>query len=283
MRRLRWLLLLAPVALSAQAPLKAFRAASDVSMRIWLPAGTLRVEVWDRDSIQVRGTVARGGHLYAGGSGPSAKIGVDWDDHTRTDTPHGDLVVTVPRKAHVWVKMTDGDVDVTGTAGEVEVITVTGQIGVHKAQGVVSVETIDAGIVLEQDSGEIRVRSGGGQVMLSRLFGTISVATVGANVWLEGPAIPDTRIETISGAITVSGAVAHNALVDLETHSGKVTLSFGGSPVPGLALTSRAGTVRNPVGNGSAAFGKIIAYSFKGDINVIPAKGIEAKKTNTPP
>ena len=140
---------LVPVLLRAQTPVSAMYAvSSDVSLRIWVPEGTVRVDVWDHDSVRVTGTVVRGAHYFGGGSGGGAKFGVEWDDHNRTTLPHADFVVTVPRKAKVWVKMTDGDIVAANTAGEFEAITVTGSIVVQDAKGVVSVETIDANVTL---------------------------------------------------------------------------------------------------------------------------------------
>lgn len=284
MRRLiAAMLFFLPMIVAAQAPLKAFRATSDVAMRIWLPAGTVKVEVWDRDSIEVHGKVGRGAHLYAGGSGPSAKVGIDWDDHANTAIPHGDLVVTVPRKARVWVKMTDGDVVAVGTEGELDVITVTGSIAVREARGVVSVETIDANVTLLRVAGEMRLRSGSGQVMLMDVHGPLTATAVGGLVWLEGKQLQDARIETISGRITVAGTLLPRALIELESHSGTIGLSLVPGTVPALALKSRTGTVWNRIGSGNPAFGRITANSFKGDINVPAGGGIEAGKAHTPP
>ena len=282
--RLVGICVVCPVLLGAQAPVSAMYAVSpDVSMRIWVPEGTVRVEVWDRDSVRVTGSVVRGAHFFGGGSGQSAKFGVEWDDHNRTALPHGEFVVTVPRKAHVWVKMTNGTVTATGTAGEFEAITVSGSIAVQDAKGVVSVETIDATVTLARIAGEVRARGGSGPVILKQIDGTLTVATVSGSVDLTGSAMQDARIETIGGRVTVRGTVAHDALLDLETHSGTVSLYVDRGAVPSLALSSRGGVVKNPVGAGNATSGKIAARSFKGDVNVTAVTGIEGKKGSTPP
>ncbi|MES1259638.1 MAG: hypothetical protein ABUL71_03515, partial [Gemmatimonadota bacterium] len=80
-------LLAAPVVARGQVPLKAFAVGSEVSMRVYVPGGKVKIVVWDRDSLVVTGSVARGAHLFAGGSGLSAKLGVDWDDRTNTALP----------------------------------------------------------------------------------------------------------------------------------------------------------------------------------------------------
>ena len=278
------LLLLLPAPLVAQLPVPhGFAASSNVSMRIWVPAGRVRVETWDRDSIGVSGTVDKNAHFFGAGGGTGAKLGIENIDPKDTRMARGDLVVTVPRNAHVWVKMTDGDVIATHTAGELEVITVTGTITVQDASGVVSVETIDATVKIAGITGEVRARSGGGRLALAQIHGTLTAATVSGTIELTGAGMPDARLETIGGPITVRSTVARGALLDLETHNGPIALYLDRSIVPALTLASRSGAVKNGLGLGYVGAGRINARSFSGDINVFAATGIEGKMANTPP
>ena len=284
----RWFgftLLLAPWSLAAQLALPYRLAVTpDVSMRIWVPSGTVRVDTWDRDSIRITGTVGPASRFFAGGTGRAAKLGVESVDLKQTALPSADLVVTVPRQAHVWIKMTDGRVTAAHTAGELEVITVTGTITVQDAAGVVSVETIDAGVSLARITGDVRVRSGGGRITLAGIDATLTAATVGGAIDLTGSSMQDGRLETIGGAITVRGTVATEALLELETHSGPITLVVDPASMPMLGLSSRAGTVRNPLTKVKGiTSGRITAHSFKGDVNVVVGRGIEGGKVITPP
>lgn len=278
------LALLVPAGANAQLPLPhRFVASANVSLRIWVPSGTVRVETWDRDSIMVTGTIAKSAHFYGGGSGRGAKLGIENNDPKDTRMARGDLVVTVPRKAHVWVKMTDGEVLATHTAGELEVITVAGSITIQDASGVVSVETIDAAVKIAGVSGEVRVRGGGGNVELAEIHGTLTVATVSGKVDLSGASMPDARIETIGGRVALTGGVMPTALVEVETHNGGVVLSLNPVAVPWLTLSTRGGVVRNNLGAGSIKAGRINVRSFSGNINVFTAPGIELKKIKMPP
>jgi DUF4097 and DUF4098 domain-containing protein YvlB len=285
MRRLRLCLLLAlPAPLAAQITLPGtFAAAGDVSMRVWLPAGTVRVEAWERDSIRVAGRLAKGARFYGAGGLRGAKIGVDNLDPGNRNLPRADLVVTVPRKAHLWVKMTDGAVVATGTGGELEIITVSGTITVRDAAGVVSVETIDAAVTLTGITGEVRVRGGGGRISLAQIHGTLTAASVSGAIELSGSPMGDARIETIGGPIAVRGTVARGALLDLETHSGPIGLLLARGAVPALELSSRAGKVSNGAGAGTIEAGRITARSFKGDINATASSGITVTKPLPPP
>ena len=283
---MRWIALVflcAPAPIAAQASVsRAYVVLPTVSMRIWVPAGSVRVETWERDSIRVQGTTAKSTHFFGAGSGAGAKFGVENDDPAMDAPAHGDLVVTVPRRAHSWVKMTDGQVVAAGTAGQLDVITVTGSIAIQDAQGVVSVETIDANTTITRAAGEIRARSGGGRITLADIRGTLTAVTVGGAIDLTGQALEDSRLETIDGPITVHATVAPEAVLDLETHSGAITLYLDRKALPSLDLASRAGAVKNPLGAGTSTGGRIVARSFKGNINVTAATGIEGRKPTAP-
>jgi hypothetical protein len=268
-RRFWWFAVLWPALLSAQESLPhGFAVARDVSLRIWLPAGTVRLETWDRDSIRVTGSAGKGARYFGGGAGHAAKLGVDNIDPKVTTLAQGNLVVTVPRNAHVWIKMTDGAVVASGTTGEIEVITVAGSVTVQDAAGVVSVETIDAKVSLARINGAVRARTGGGPLTLQQIQGTLTATTVGGTVDLTGTPMQDSRIESIGGGITVRGTVAPDAMVTLDTHSGPITLVLDPAALPALGLSSRSGSISNPLGKGNSSAGRIVAHSFKGAISV---------------
>jgi hypothetical protein len=276
--------LCAPLPTTAQAVVShGYAVFPTVSMRIWVPAGSVRVEAWDRDSIRVQGTTVRGTHFFGAGGGAGAKLGVENDDPAIDLPAHADLVVTVPRLAHVWVKMTDGQVVAAGTAGQLDVITVAGTIAIQDARGVVSVETIDANTTLARAAGDVRARSGGGRITLTDIRGTLTAVTVNGAIDLTGAALEDSRLETIGGPIAVHATLAPESLLDLETHSGTITLYLDRKALPSLDLSSRAGVVKNPLGTGSNSGGRIVARSFKGNINVVVATGIEGRKPTAPP
>ena len=82
---------------------RGWTAAANVALRIWLPAGSVTVECWDRDSIDVRGTVA-GKSLFFGGiaaDGSSGKFGVEPQRRDDPRLPSAELRVMVPRRARI--------------------------------------------------------------------------------------------------------------------------------------------------------------------------------------
>lgn len=246
---------------------RGFPASADVTMRIYIPAGRLRLSVWARDSIHVRGTLGDAAAFFGGGSRTHVKLGVEPKVTGDTRLPEVDWEVSVPRGARVWVKMIDGEIDATGTTGELELYTVRGQITVRDVAGVTSIESIDAAVTVRRARGDLRVRGSRGAVVLDDVKGTVSVATVSGPVSLTG-VVADGRVETIGGGIAFTGGSLGGAMLELQSHAGAITLSLDAKRAPLLDLSSRAGPVQGSQVVGAKAHGQLVARSFKGRISV---------------
>ena len=246
---------------------RAFSANADVSMRIFVPAGHVRVRVWKRDSIVIRGTSGKNTTFFGGGSGAGVKFGVESRSMGADSLPDADWEVTVPVGAHVWVKMIDGALDVIGTSGEVELYTVRGVIDVRDVTGVTSIESIDAPVTVRRANGDVRIRGSKGAVVLDDVRGTLSVATVSGPVHLSRAHV-DGRVETIGGTIQLSDVSLAGAALELQSHAGAIELTLDPLRAPVLELSSRAGPVLGPKVIGNAKFGQLSARSFKGRISL---------------
>ncbi len=246
---------------------RGYTSTADVSLRIFVPSGRVRIIVWDRDSIDIQGTIGPTASMFGGGSGKYAKFGVEPARTGDTKLPGADWMVTVPRKANVWVKMTDGVIDADGASGALELYGVGGSISVRRSVGVLSVESIDAMVTIEQSSGDIRLRGGSGPMLLRDVKGTASITSVSGRVTLAGSSAPDCRVETIGGDIDVQ-APPRGATFELQTHSGAIGMTFDRIRLPVLDLASRSGLMTWNKVSGTAAEGRVIARSFKGAITV---------------
>ena len=257
---------------------RGFRVNADVSFRVYVPAGRVRIVAWDRDSIDIKGTIAQHAGFFGGGGGTHAKMGVEPLNPRDSTLAHADITVSVPRRARAWVKLTTGTIEATGVTGELELYAVGGSIAVQRCSGVLSVESIDASVSINGFSGALRVRNGKGLVRLGDVSGTASVASVSGSVSLMGPSAPDARVETIGGSIDVDVKRYGGSTVDLQSHSGDITVTVLGPRVPAFDLLSRGGKVSKPAVAGDAKEGRVIARSFKGAINMRTSGGIEGTR-----
>ncbi len=259
--------------------LRAFSVAPEVSMRVYVPAGRVRIVTWSRDSVQITGSVGAASSMFGGGDRDHVKFGVDPIRTGDVALASADLLVMVPRKARLWVKMTSGVIDVDGSEGELELYAVGGSISVRNTRGVVSIESIDAVVTVDASSGDLRVRGSKAPITLRNVTGTSTVTTVSGIVSVLGAA-PECRIETIGGDIAFDASALRGATVELQTHGGAIGIDVNAAALPILDVSSRTGRVQRPDIRGSLKHGRIVARSFKGAITVRAVKS--ARMVDTP-
>jgi len=262
-----------PSARGEQPVSRGFATTPDVTMRLYVPSGTLSVETWDRDSVHLEGRLGANASLFGGGARTHIKLGIEARSNGDSTLPDATVQVRVPRRARLWIKMIDGQLQLAGTREEVEAYTVRGSIVVRDVAGNTSVESIDAPVTISDATGNLRVRGSRGAVSLRSIRATMSVSTVSGNVSLLGSAA-EGRIETIGGRIEVDGVAAGGTL-ELQSHNGVLDIRVQKSRVPLLDLSSRSGTVRGQELRGAVSNGHVIARSFKGDVT---ARVVDAKR-----
>lgn len=239
-------------------------ASADVTMRLYVPSGTVTLETWDRDSVHLEGRLGANASVFGGGTRTHIKLGVEARSNADSTLPRASVRVRVPRGARLWIKMIDGQLHVSGTRAELEAYTVRGAITVRDVAGITSVESIDAPVTVSGATGDLRVRGSRGAVWLVNVQATMSVSTVSGDVNITGPSA-DGRVETIGGRIAVNG-VAPGGTLELQSHNGAIQIQLPLARIPLLTLSSRSGTVTGASLRGNAAHGQIIARSFKGNV-----------------
>ncbi len=246
---------------------RGFATTSEVVMRIYVPKGRLRVSTWTRDSVHVRGTVGASASFFGGGSRTHVKLGVETRATNEAQLPEADWVVQVPQRARLWIKQIDGDLEVTGLQAELEAYTVGGRMVVRNVSGNTILESIDAPVTVESARGDLRVRGSKGAVVIRDVDATVSVATVSGPVTVTGGR-PDGRVETIGGDVTIERPQLTKAELEIQTHSGGITVRVDPRKAPLMDLSTRAGAPSGDRITGQALFGRLVARSFKGPIVV---------------
>lgn len=281
------LLLLAGTPLAAQQrEVRAMRAAPDVAIRLWVPAGVVQVEGWDHDSVEVRATPARGTRFGGGGTATAMKFSLENLRSNDTLLPSAQLRVFVPRKAKLWIKSTMATVHVREVSGELDVLQVAGLTTVFDASGVVTVESIDGATRLLRVNGVVRLRGGSGAARVEESSGTLDASLVSGNLLVsrntvkraDGSGVPGLsltgRIETVSGTVWFLGSLGRGGRLEISTHDGAVDLQLAGGPAPMVETAVPGATLDEAVRAGNPEAGRFVVRSFKGTVNAVHVGGI---------
>lgn len=236
-------LVAAPLAVGAQQKIQRRIAVNpDVSVKVWIPSGSIRLVGWDRDSLVVEGTIGAGGTLFFGGAGSAAKFGVE--DATGANPSTGTMLVAyLPRGARVSVRSVTGSIEAADISGAFN--TVGGDIRISGTAQEVNAEAMDGDVRIDATAPHVRARTASGSLTVGGRSEDIAASTVSGALTVETRGIVQGRFESVTGSITLGAKLDRGAGIEIDNHSGPVELRLP-SPLAGdLDLTSVTGKIIN--------------------------------------
>ena len=205
----------------------------------------LRVIGWDRDSVVLTGQVGATARVDGGvaGNRSGAKLFVE-SPASGTATP-ARLELRVPARSRVWVKLGSGDVEVTSVQGAVDVNIVSGSIGVTGDLRELNAEAMDGTITVDGRADWLRAKTAGGDVTIDGGGDDIGLTSVSGAIVLRGGPVTRARIETVTGDVTVVGAIAQRGQLTVDSHSGRVEYRLSKASGADIEVVTVNGTVTN--------------------------------------
>lgn len=237
---------LAPAAASAQAKFERGGALNpDGAFRMHTLAGSVKVTGWDRDSVHIRGTVPSGMKPFAGGGRNGWKMSVYEGIPQSTAAAH--LEIFVPRGAQVWIKATSATVTATGLTGSIDLNTIEGGIDAAISPRELRVETMRGNVEVKGSPRWMRLKSGDGSIVFygqseDALLSTVSGAITTTSRLQRG------RIETVGGMVRILGPIPTGSALDIDSHSGPVTLALDQPVNATFSIFTVSGKVMNTIG-----------------------------------
>ena len=263
-----------------------FPASATGSVDVVNTAGSVRVVGWDRNEIQVTGTLGRGTErLDIDADGNGARIEVVIPRNAR-NVRGSDLVVRVPVRNDVYLQTVSADIDVqdirgfvearavsggvrvSGTPPEVLAYSTSGDIGVNvrdtrtvratSTSGSVNIEgsvaeevvaeAVSGDVTVDARTAEVRAKSVSGTVELHEVRERFTASTVSGDMVLAGEGIAFASAESVSGDVRFSGSFARGGNVTLESHSGDLDLLLPAEDGLDVDITTFSGDIQNAFG-----------------------------------
>jgi putative adhesin len=227
---------------SPGAVLGARHLARSAPVKIFDPAGSVRLIGWTRDSLLVRGTVAPEERFYLAGGDDGVKLGVE--DRPGLVPPGAcDLVVYLPAGAQVSVKTASASIHAHDVSGWL--YSVSGAIDVSGAAASLDVESMTGAVAIDAVAPWIRVRTGQGRLRIRGRPQDVDASTISGLLDIDSDAILRAQFTSVAGDIRYAGAPAPGAVFDFSSHSGAVTLALPRDASATLALSSVNGSIEN--------------------------------------
>ncbi|MCZ6669822.1 MAG: DUF4097 family beta strand repeat-containing protein [Acidobacteria bacterium] len=188
-------------------------AARDVEITIENIAGSVTVVGWDREELQITGTLGEGTkELDVDGDRNSWDIEVELHSNRR-NIEGSNLEIRMPRGGRLTIETVSADIDVSDFDGTVELESVSGKILVQGNPSEVELATV---------SGSIRLVSEGA-------VGSGEFQSVSGKITLQADLEDHGRFEfeTVSGNIDLRIPSKISARFDISSFSGRITNDFG--------------------------------------------------------
>jgi hypothetical protein len=246
--------------------------------------GSIHVIGWDKDSVVVSGTLARGTRFFGGGRGEGVKMFWEADKGAIAKlVGSSDVVVRVPARARVWITSGMADVEVSAIAGQLDVTAVGSHVRVQGTPSELRAETMNGDVEITASPAYLRLKTATGHITWNGSSEDVALTTVSGKIIVNGGAVTRARFESIDGDIRFSGTVTKSASVTFDTHGGDVTLLlskdteaevqanatssdlFGKRAAPGKDPAKRY-TNYATVGKPAMGGAEIIIRSFKGRV-----------------
>jgi hypothetical protein len=227
--------------------------ARDVAIRVWLPAGSLRLIGWDRDSLAIDGDVASGEKFVFGGGGTAVKFSVGAPMSSVKfgveDLPPGQasrpshLTAYIPRNARVNVRTVSATIEASDVSGWFN--SVSGNIRLTGAASEIQAETMEGTVDLAVTAPWIRTRTASGALTVAGRVEDLGAATVSGNLTVNTQGLARAKLESMTGVIQMAAQPADEAVIDIDNHGGLVDLRLTRDFAGDFDLTSVAGTITN--------------------------------------
>jgi hypothetical protein len=214
------------------------------AFKIWVPRGTLRLVAWDRDSIVIRGRVARPDVFFFGGDADGAKFGVE---NHEPDGATGDsrLVAYIPRRGTVSVKTVSASIDATGVGGWF--YTVSGSMHLSGRAASIEAESMNGSLDLDVTTPWLRARTGDGHLLLRGAPEDVDVSTISGTLDIMATGVLRGLFGSVTGDVHYVGSPSPGGIIEFSNHSGAVELVLPRSASGVFALSSIVGPIDNAI------------------------------------
>jgi DUF4097 and DUF4098 domain-containing protein YvlB len=199
----------------------------DGIVRIENVRGRIDVQGWNRDQVQVVGTLDDSARsLTFETAGAATTVRVEMPEHFG----HGDgsnLVIHVPEKSRVQVDVVSAELHLTDLQGDVDAKTVSGGIEATDVAGRVELATVSGKIHVDRGNGPMTFSSVSGNIRADVATNRLRISTVSGTADVtSSTAVDELTMHSVSGDLKIGTKVADGARIEGSTTSGDIRLAI---------------------------------------------------------
>lgn len=223
------LLLLCAAPAHADRQVQHFKVDARPVVTISNPNGQITVKAWTRPEVMIVAERASNEvAIDAEQTGNRVDIATrQVSDSAAPESVRADYQINVPQDAELQIHDDSGTVTVTNVLGDM------------------NIETIGAGVDLEDGAGYLTVKTVGGSFQCARCAGRVEVSSISGDFRLIDMRSYHVRAQTSTGNILFYGEFLPNGIYRLKNYSGVIEVRFSPGDSFDLSATSLKGHVNN--------------------------------------
>jgi len=212
-------------------------------------AGKVTVRGWDRNDVQLTGTLSDGLQLRQEKSANRVRWEIEYP--RRGNNGGATLTLNVPRSVELLLSTVSADQDISGVdVRRLQADTVSGNLAAAGRSGDSVLNTVSGNVTarlqtprLDVNTVSGRIEAGGG------VSGEIGAQTVSGRVGVDAGRIQRLVVETVSGGMDLSAtALAPGGRINVESVSASVSLRLPRTVSAQLSVNSFSGSINSDAG-----------------------------------
>jgi DUF4097 and DUF4098 domain-containing protein YvlB len=265
-RHLLWLLASAIAPLAAAHAATPFDRALDADARgtveVHNVAGSVDIKSWDRASVHVAGNLADNVErvdMRREGKRVVVEVVIREGAGRSRSSEATDLTIEAPRASALEIGTVSANISVNGIEGEQRLSSVSGSIDAEAFASDMNVSSV-SGEVTVHGHGSValtRANAVSGALRLTDVAGQVEAHAVSGTVDVAADRLDRATLNSVSGRVSLSGALGDHTRAELTTTSGSVSMTFADSAAAEYDLTTFSGAI-------SACFGPPVSEPRNG-------------------
>jgi len=229
---------------------RTLNAASDGQVSISNIAGSVTVNGWSRDEVEVTGTLGRNVKeliFERNKDEITIKVKVPKKGGRGIDS---DLRISVPEDSSIDVSAVSADIDVTEVKGVQRLQTVSGDVTTEATVSDVSAQSVSGDVEIDADKGDVETNANtvSGDVTVFRAAGTVRAESVSGDVVVDEGSFSRASLNTVNGEIIFNAELRNGGRFSAETVNGDIDVEFAGDVSARIEIDTFNGSIRNCFG-----------------------------------
>jgi DUF4097 and DUF4098 domain-containing protein YvlB len=154
----------------------------------------------------------------------------------------------VPSTCRLSVSTVSASIDLNDFDGDIELVSVSGEITAVCGAGDAEVSSVSGEISLDCQSTNTEIENVSGDVRLTGASGRLSGSTVSGDFLISGGTFSDINAETVSGDLQFDCELDGNTRVEIDSHSGDVIFLLSAAPQVDISVDTFSGGIINEFG-----------------------------------